>query len=73
MVGTRFEDMFAGSDETSQGLGHYYRLVANEFGCGFLDAGDHIVSSALDGIHLDASELPKLGRAVAGNVREMLP
>ena len=46
--------MFAGSDETSQRLGHFYRLVADEFGCGFLNAGDHIVSSALDGIHLDA-------------------
>ena len=65
--------MFAGSDETSQRLGHFYQLVADEFGCGFLNVGDHIVSSALDGIHLDATELPKLGRAVAGNVREMLP
>lgn len=71
--GTRFEEMFAGSDEKSQRLAHFYRVVADEFGCGFLNAGDRIVSSALDGIHLDAAELPKLGQAVAAKVREMLP
>ncbi len=54
-------------------MGHFYRLVADEFGCGFLNAGEHIVSSPVDGIHLEASELPKLGRAVAAKVREMLP
>jgi hypothetical protein len=54
-------------------MGHYYRLVADECGCGFLNAGDHIVSSGLDGIHLDATELPKLGRAVARKVAEMVP
>ena len=72
VVGTRFEDMFAGADEKSPGLARAYRPVAGEFGCGFLDAGDHIVSSAIDGIHLDAAELPKLGRAAAAKVREML-
>jgi lysophospholipase L1-like esterase len=70
--GTRFEEMFAGSDEKSQRLAHYYRLVADEFGCGFMNAGEHIVSSSVDGIHLDADELPKLGQAVAARVREML-
>jgi lysophospholipase L1-like esterase len=73
VVGTRFADMFEGADAKSQGLGNAYRLVAEEFGCGFLNAGEHIVSSGLDGIHLDASELPKLGRVVAAKVREMLP
>ncbi len=71
--GTRFEEMFVGADEKSRRLGHFYKLVAGELGCGFLDAGEHIVSSPVDGIHLDAAELPKLGRAVAAAVREMLP
>jgi lysophospholipase L1-like esterase len=70
--GTGFENMFAGSDATSQGLGEQYRLVADEYGCNFLDAGQVIVSSKLDGIHLDASELPRLGKAVAAAVKEIL-
>ena len=70
--GTMFEDMLAGSDEKSVDLGKYYRQVAEEYGCAFLDAGQAIVSSKLDGIHLDASELPKLGKAVAAAVRKIL-
>lgn len=71
--GTCFEDMFEGADEKSARFGHFYRLVADEFACSFLDAADFIVSSPVDGIHLEASELPKLGRAVAAKVREILP
>ena len=37
-----------------------------------LDTGEVIVSSDLDGIHLEASEQKKLGRAVAAKVRELL-
>lgn len=73
VAGSRFADMFAGSDEKSLRLGHYYRLVADECRCAFLAAGEHVVSSSLDGIHFDAPELPKLGRAVAAKVREVLP
>ena len=32
----------------------------------------HVVSSKVDGIHLDAGELPKLAAAVAASVRELL-
>ena len=35
--GTRFDDMFDGADETSTGLDRHYSLVADEFGCGFLE------------------------------------
>ncbi len=71
--GTRFAEMFEGADEKSQRLGAKYRLVAELLGCGYLNAGDIIVSSPHDGIHLDPEELPKLARAVAGKVREGLP
>lgn len=71
VTGTRFAEMFEGSDEKSRRLGHYYRLVAQELGCPLLDAGQHIVSSAVDGIHFDAAELPKLGAVVAAGVREL--
>jgi lysophospholipase L1-like esterase len=70
--GTRFADMCEGADEKSLRFGRFYRLVADEFACPFLNAADHIVSSPVDGIHLDASELPKLGRAVAAKVREII-
>jgi lysophospholipase L1-like esterase len=70
--GTDFEDMFVGSDEKSVALGRHYRLVAEECGIPFINAGDTIVSSSLDGIHLDVTELPKLGRGVASKVREVL-
>lgn len=70
--GTATEEMFAGADETSRGLAQQYARVAVEFGVAYLNAGDHIVSSPLDGIHLDRTELPKLGVAVADRVREVL-
>jgi len=80
VVGTEFEEpvlsaiegMFEGANEKSADLGRYYRRVADEIGCAFLDASKVIVSSKVDGIHLDASELPKLGQAVAAAVREVL-
>ena len=70
--GTSFEDMFAGADSKSLDLGKQYRLVADEYGCDFLDTATVIVSSKVDGIHFDASELPKLGKAVAAAVRKIL-
>jgi lysophospholipase L1-like esterase len=70
--GTGFEEMFAGADATSRELGTQYHLVADEHGCNFLDASQVIVSSKLDGIHLDASELPKLARAIAAAAKEIL-
>ncbi len=57
--------MFAGADEISRDLGRCYRAIATEFDCEFLDTAAVIRSSPVDGIHLDASELPKLGTAVA--------
>lgn len=70
--GTRFEETFAGGDEKSLRLAHHFKQVADELRCGFLDAGQHVVSSKVDGIHLDASEQPKLAAAVAASVRQML-
>ena len=67
-----FAPMFAGADEKSRDLGKRYGALAAEQGCAFLDAGKVIVSTKLDGIHLDASEQVKLGKAVAGEVRRIL-
>jgi lysophospholipase L1-like esterase len=69
--GTVFEEMFDGADEKSLKLAQYYREVAEVYGAAFLDAGQVVRSSQVDGIHLDASELPKLGRAIADAVAEV--
>jgi hypothetical protein len=50
----------------------HYSRVAQERACAFPDTGRVIVSSDVDGIHLEASEQAKLGRAVAARVRELL-
>jgi lysophospholipase L1-like esterase len=70
--GTPFADMFAAGRERSQRFSECFRQVAQEQGCEFLDLKDVIVSSKLDAIHLEAAEHAKLGRAVAGKVREVL-
>jgi len=71
--GTMFADMFAGADEKSANLWKRYSLVAQEYGCAFLDAGQVIQSGRLDGIHFAADALPRLGAAVAAAVKQVLP
>ncbi|MBN1582107.1 MAG: hypothetical protein JXA89_15495 [Anaerolineae bacterium] len=50
----------------------HYKRVAQEKGCAFLDTSEVIVSGNLDGIHFEAVEHQKLGRAVAALVKEIL-
>jgi lysophospholipase L1-like esterase len=69
---TYFREMFAGSGEISAKMGARYRQYAAELGCAFLDAGEIIVSSDLDGIHFEAPEHRKLGEAVAARVAALL-
>jgi lysophospholipase L1-like esterase len=69
---TEFSEMFAGSLEKSKRLAQHYRRVAEEYGCHFLDTGQVIVSSPLDGIHFELEEHRKLGLAVAEKVKEIL-
>ncbi len=69
---TAFADMFEGAQEKSRGLGARYRAVAKLHGVGFLDAGEHIRCSSLDGIHLESDQHARLGRVMAAAVREQL-
>jgi hypothetical protein len=69
VVGTNYEEMFAGADEKSRELAKQHRSVAELYGCPFLDAGSHIISDPIDGIHLATEELPKLASAIAAAVR----
>lgn len=69
---TDFAEMFEGAAEKSARFASHYRRVAEERGCAFLNAGQVIVSSELDGIHFEMDEHRKLGEAVAAKVRGML-
>ncbi|MCB1885841.1 MAG: SGNH/GDSL hydrolase family protein [Geminicoccaceae bacterium] len=61
--------MFRGGAAKSEGLAACFAAEAARLGVAFFDAGRVIRSSGIDGIHFDAGEHAKLGRAVAGAVR----
>jgi lysophospholipase L1-like esterase len=69
---TEMAEMFDGAGAKSRGFPAHYRRFAEQEGCAFLDAGEVIASSGIDGIHLEAAEHRKLGEAVAVRVREVL-
>jgi hypothetical protein len=63
-----FSEIFEGAVAKSQLFARHYAAVASELGCNFLDTGTVVVSSKLDGIHLEAGEHSKLAYAVAEQV-----
>jgi lysophospholipase L1-like esterase len=69
---TDYAEMFEDAQAKSKKFAAHYARVARSYGCHFLDTSKIIVSSDLDGIHLEASEHRKLGLAVAARVREIL-
>jgi lysophospholipase L1-like esterase len=69
---TDFAEMFEDAVEKSGGFARHYRRISNEKGCHYLDAGDHVESSPLDGIHLEVDMHTRLGKAMAAKVREIL-
>ncbi|MBP7001742.1 SGNH/GDSL hydrolase family protein [Amaricoccus sp.] len=64
-------EIFEGGAAKSGRLAGYYASVARRHGAAFLDAGEVIASSPLDGVHFDAAEHGKLGRAVAAALGAM--
>lgn len=58
-------EIFAGGAAKSHRLAATYAAIARRHGAAFLDAGAVIASSPLDGVHFDAAEHARLGRAVA--------
>jgi len=64
--------MFSGGVEKSAAFGHYFKQVATEQGCEFLDAGDVVSLDPVDGIHLTREDHHRLGEAIAEKVRAML-
>jgi lysophospholipase L1-like esterase len=69
---TDIAEMFEGAEAKSRRFAEHHARVAEQRGCALLDTGQLVVSSDLDGIHLEASEQKKLGVAVAAAVRELL-
>lgn len=69
---TNFAEMFEGSEAKSLLLGQHYRAVAVEYNVAFLDTSTVIRSSDIDGIHFEAEEHAKLGRAVAHEVLALI-
>lgn len=65
-------DMFHGGAEKSRNLAKHYEAIAALFESRFLNAGDIIVSSDVDGIHFDADQHQLLGKAVASEVLSIL-
>ena len=65
-------EIFQGGVAKSKKFSQFYRRVAQERGCAFLDTAEVIVSSKVDGVHLEAGEQRKLGLTVAAKVREIL-
>ncbi len=58
-------EIFAGGAVKSQGLAALCAEVAVRHGARFLDAGAVIASSPVDGVHFEAEDHARLGRAVA--------
>src|SRR5215203_4866059 len=69
---TDMAQMFEGAEEKSRQFPVHYERFAEQQGCEFFDASTVIVSSDVDGIHLDDSEHVKLGEAVAARIVELL-
>lgn len=64
-----FAEMFAGGHAKNALMPAVYEAVANAAGAGFLDAGKHIATDGVDGVHFSAAAQRTLGLAIAEAVR----
>ena len=67
-----FREIYTGGEASSKRLAGLYEALADEAGCGFLDAGTVASAASIDGVHLDAANTRKIGEALAPVVRMML-
>jgi lysophospholipase L1-like esterase len=65
-------EMFTGGTEKSLQFAPHYETFARLFDCDFLNAGDLVTTSDLDGVHFDADQHQVLGQAVAATVLKIL-
>jgi len=69
---TGFADMFRGAEPKSRAIAAAYAEAAERRRIGFVDAGQFIHCSDLDGIHYEADQHALLGRALAEAVKIVL-
>jgi lysophospholipase L1-like esterase len=62
-------EIFAGAEPKSRRLAGFYAEVARRWGAAFLDAGEVIGPSPVDGVHFEAGDHVRLGRRVAEAVK----
>ncbi len=67
-----FQAMFEGAHEKTKELATQYESLTDFLHIDFLNAGDHITTDGVDGIHLTAESNITLGLAVADKVRTLL-
>ena len=65
-------EKFRGAEEKSQDFSRWYRRVAEERGCAFLDATDVIQPSVVDGVHLDEPQHHQFATALHPRVAQLL-
>ena len=65
-------ELYAGAEEKSRALPREFTRVAAATRCPWVDAGEVITTSALDGWHLEAGQHERLGVALAERVRQLL-
>ena len=66
------EEKFRNAEEKSKAFSHWYKRVADERGCFFLDAADLIQPSAVDGVHLDELQHQQFAAGIHRCVSEIL-
>jgi len=66
-----FAATFAGAAAKSAALAPLYQDLAHAWGAGFLDAGQHIAVSPIDGVHFDEAAHQTLGQVVATAVADL--
>ncbi|MDI6724693.1 MAG: SGNH/GDSL hydrolase family protein [Methanobacterium sp.] len=67
-----FTEEFKDGKPKSRQLSYHYKQVAEEYGCNFLDSSKVVVTSDIDGIHLDAGEHVKLGHEISKIIGKIL-
>lgn len=66
------EGYFKEGMEKSRKLPELYKKVADETGCLFLNVGDYVKVSGIDGVHLDEAGHLKLAEVLADNIKTVL-
>ncbi|MDT0307421.1 SGNH/GDSL hydrolase family protein [Streptomyces sp. DSM 44917] len=67
-----FAELFQGGREKTRELPRHYRALASFLGVSFADAGRHVATEGVDGIHFTAENNLALGTALAQEVAALL-